>query len=181
MLSGKDTIQNPSFITPWTIMHILEAITMYGWHTLVYPGVSLYHRLMIWLIHHTLYEIKDILVSYVHGRTPPVYMIIIPLFQAILSYLYAKSYYTDTTLYDKIILNCMIYIPVVIIYRKYTTSEEKKVLWSNNSIFNSIGDTIFAVLGFYIGYLVMKSGTMVLTILLTIFYLWLYVKIIDRD
>ena len=91
LLALGDDIKNPSYITPFAIIHLLGAIIGYIYMKLLFPDLSNVTIVIIYFILHTLYEINDI-------------------------------YH--------------------IFYR----------LWYDVSISNSIGDTLFTIIGLYIAY-----------------------------
>lgn len=96
LLSASDTIDSNSFITPWTFIHFLTGyISAIG--IMKCFNASFKKTLIILLILHTIYEIKD------------------------LKCYFSKKLNTKT--------NC------------------DKLEWSNNSLYNSIFDTIFFIFG----------------------------------
>ena len=181
IFSVEDTIQNPAFITPWSFTHFLEGIVVYAWGKSLYPSVSTYHLFIMWMLFHGIYELKDIIIPHFKEGTPFIYMLFLPYVQIILSHLYLKSYYPNVTLLDKLLLISIVYIPLIYIYSTHVKTIKEKVRWANNSVFNTVGDTLFAIIGFYIGYVFIKFGNNTVSILLTLLYMWIFKKFMSYD
>ena len=88
-----DTIQKPSLITPWSLVHVLVGGLIYLYLKFFFKNISITTAFIVMIVIHTLYEIKDLF-----------------------------SYFKIT----------------------------KKTQWNDNSLTNSIGDTLCAIIGFFI-------------------------------
>lgn len=97
----KDSTENPTLFTPWSLMHFLSGAYIYMYLAL-YHKYTLMQKLYILLIVHTIYELKDLYVTYFAHVKPG-----------------------DVSLGG---------------------------LVANSSLYNSIGDTISSVVGFYAVY-----------------------------
>jgi len=96
LFAGSDTIFDPAFVDPWTVVHFLVG----GMAGLLFKRTPVVGGL-IWLILHSMYELKDLvlLMRHVGGRM----------------------------------------------------KDDEVTWWGNNSISNSLGDTIFTMGGFALG------------------------------
>lgn len=118
LLSASDTIDSNSFITPWTFIHFLTGyISAIG--IMKCFNASFKKTLIILLILHTIYEIKDL-----------------------------KCYFSKKS---NTKINC------------------DKLEWSNNSLYNSIFDTIFFIFGILL-VLEINTENKCYLIILTILY-----------
>ena len=102
ILFPKDSTTDPALFTPWSIMHFGSGFYLYLFLYL-YTTNSLKTNFYIMLIIHTIYELKDLYITYFMGIKPG-----------------------DVSLAGLI---------------------------ANSSFYNSIGDTISSILGFYVAYL----------------------------
>lgn len=68
MWAFSENVKSPAFITPWSLIHILSGMLFYSWMSLLFPYISIYALVIMWLLIHTVYEFKDWYVSYVQGK-----------------------------------------------------------------------------------------------------------------
>lgn len=103
----KDSSTNPALFSPWSLMHFLSGFYMYAVVALYINNTSTINNFYIMMIVHTIYELKDLYITYFALVKP-----------------------NDVSLGGLI---------------------------SNSSLYNSVGDTISAMLGWYFGYLLHKQ------------------------
>ena len=124
-----DTLKNPVFITPWSLIHGYAGVIFYVAAKRFFPKLSLMQILIINLILHSIYEIKDMLCYHeelfikIYGKKP------------------AESY------------------------------------WGNNTFSNTIGDTIFSLVGSVLASVLFKkkaTNELLATMILTYSAFWLF-------
>ena len=123
LMNISDDKENPACITPWSFIHLYSGFIFYLTLKYLYPKLSLLTIFIIWVILHTIYEIKDLL-----------------------------SYF------------------------KIYVYEDKK--WNNNSVINSVFDTIFAIFGLLIAYYININTTnfYFINIILYILFIYYFIK-----
>lgn len=60
----EDKLHHPSFLTPWSFIHVLSGIMAYAIATRLFPHVTYPWRFVLWFCVHTLYEIWDFYTTY---------------------------------------------------------------------------------------------------------------------
>ena len=101
-IGNNDHINTPTYITPWALIHALLGLTFSLLSLNFFKKHLVLTNFIVFIILHTIYECKDICITY------------------------------------------LIDLP-------------KKNKQYHNTLVNSIGDTIFAVFGWYIGYMIYLS------------------------
>lgn len=111
MYSDNDTVENPAFITPWTLVHFLSGFLFYVFFKYFLPKTPNWNLFIALAIIHTVYEIKHL----------------------------------------------------------YLSQTMRGVYWNNDSVINSLGDSMANFLGFYIAICVapITLSTVVLSSILT--------------
>lgn len=112
LMGETDTRERPAIITDWGLIHLLAGALIYLYTKYIYKNISITNAFIIFIIIHTIYELKDL-----------------------------KYYLTNDCGY-----------------------------WNNNSVINSIGDTIFAMVGFFLA-TQFKNVTIIYIAGLTVMYL----------
>ncbi len=76
LFAREDTMDKPSLLTPWTLVHFLSGIVIYSFSKYYYDNLTLLHIVGIYLVIHTVYETKDMLCynseyfHYFYGKSP---------------------------------------------------------------------------------------------------------------
>ena len=114
----SDSKKDVTLITPWSFIHAYSGFMFYLTLKYIYPDLSLLKIFILWIIVHTIYEIKDLL-SYFNIRV-------------------------------------------------------SNIRWSDNSYMNSIFDTIFAIIGFFIAYYINNYSKNFYYINIILYFYFLY-------
>jgi hypothetical protein len=66
--SEDDTADDPYLFTPWSGIHALSGFVAAHVLYILFPKKSITFLFLVWLLIHTIYELKDIIISYGYGK-----------------------------------------------------------------------------------------------------------------